>query len=147
MADVAKDSTRRLAHVIDDAELGVRCYPRGTRQLGEPCHLAIVMNSEPVLNFDEEAGDHAPRELVIDITTQCGEVGMLLSALATRPWASADSPVIICADVGDGMGVCYLIRTRQIEEILEIVRDGLDIRGSGLGTNGQVRLDAAFGGG
>lgn len=147
MADMAGDHARRLAHMIDDADMGVRCYPRGTRQIGEPCNLAIVINDERSLEFVEEAGDRAPRELVIDLTTESSGVAMLRSALSTRPWMSADSPVIMCAGTDGAPEISYLIRTREIVEIIEAVRDGLDINGLGQNSDGQVRLDAASGGG
>lgn len=147
MPRMGQDNFGRLAHLIDDPELGVRTFTRGTRQLGDLCKLTVAVNGDEKLTFEEEAGDRAPRELVIDIRSHCGEVVLLLSALETRPWASPDSPVIMCPDTGVGEGLCYLIRTAEISDMLQIIRDGLDIEVPGEFSGGQSRLDAAAGGG
>ncbi|MEM1298885.1 MAG: hypothetical protein AAGH68_06345 [Pseudomonadota bacterium] len=144
---LGQDNLGRLAHLIDDPELGVRTFTRGTRQLGDPCTLTVAVNGDEKLTFQEEAGDRAPRELVVDIRSHCGEVAMLLSALQTRPWASPDSPVIMCPDAGIGDGLCYLIRTVEISDMLQIIRHGLDIEPPGEFAGGQTGLDAAAGGG
>ncbi|MFK7941921.1 MAG: hypothetical protein AB8B85_03270 [Paracoccaceae bacterium] len=146
MPEHGQDNAGCLAHVIEDIDLGLRSFPRGTRQLGETCRLTVAVNSEECLHFDEEAGDLAPREIVIDIRTETTGIERLLSGLRTRPWASADSPVIVCADAAEKSGISYLIRTREISDIVEAIRDGLDIVDPGLPSQANVRLDAAAGG-
>jgi hypothetical protein len=137
------------AHILDDAELTVRQSRRGTRQLGQGCRLTIALNGDACLELEEEAGDRAPRELVVDVCTRSACGPTLLLALATRPWAGPDGPVIMFADAGNKGEVGYLIRTAEITQILEIIREALDLEVPGGWRLGmpETPLDAAAGGG
>lgn len=141
------DNLARHAHLLDDTELGVRTFPRGTRQLGDTCKLIIAFNGDERLVLEEEAGDRAPRELVVDVRTGGTDGSLLLSALRTRPWACPDSPVLICPTEDTEDGICYLIRTPEISEMFEVIRDGLDIESPGEFAGPQTGLDAAAAGG
>ena len=120
------------AHVIDDRDMMLRLFRRGTRQLGERCRLTIALNGEEQLKLEEDAGDRAPRELVVDIRTRVSEADTLIQALRTRPWSGPDGPVIMFSSEGAGASghekIGYLIRTAEIVEILEAIREALDIR-------------------
>lgn len=128
----------------------MRTFPRGTRELGEQCRLTIAVNGTERAHFDEDAGDLAPKELVVDIRSSADDMDMLLSAMETRPWACPDSPVIICPTKSNESGLCYLIRTSEISDMVQVIRDGLDMAPSGSLGWGQInatqtRLDAAAG--
>ena len=145
MAYQGQVNARRLAHIIDDAELGLRTFTRGTRQLGDPCRLILAMNGEEHLCLpEEEVGDRAPRELVIDIRTRSANAALLLRALETRPWLTPENPVIICPDAQAAQGVCYLIRSTEIAEILQAVRQGLDLDPIPEDARIQVQTDTAI---
>lgn len=136
------------AHLVDDAEMTVRVFRRGTRQLGESCKMTVALNGEERLSFDEDAGDRAPRELVIDICTRAGEAETILLALTSRPWLDPDGPVIIFTRPEEDNRIAYLVRNAEISRILDVMRDALDIElGIALEQDedevGETRLDAA----
>lgn len=147
---------RTRAHVIDDINLTIRLFRRGTRQLGQLCRLTIALNGEERVQLEEDAGDRAPRELVADIRTQTPDAETLIRALETRPWAAPDGPLIMFADPGEptgaGQQIGYLVRTVEIEEIIETIRTALDqappMQHFGPGAQArEARLDAAAAGG
>lgn len=140
------------AHVIDDTDLVLRTLRRGTRQLGEPCRLTIALNGEDKLKLEEDAGDGAPRELLIDICTRSESAQTLIRALQTRPWAAPDGAVIMFPGEGGASAekddIGYLVRTTEVVEILQAMREALDLDlpnedlASGM-LAGQTRLDVA----
>ena len=152
MTHQRKNTGGTCTHLVDDAEIEVRVFQRGTRQLGEPCRLTLALNGDERMTFDEDAGDRAPRELVIDIRTKAMLAETVLQAMLGRPWAVPDGPVIIFTRPEAEGSIAYLVRNAEVSRVLEVVRDALDIQPTLANPetefgSAHTRLDAAAGGG
>ena len=139
--------------LIEDVDLAIRVFRRGTRQLGQSCRLMISLNGEERLHFSEDAGDRAPSLLVIDLRMPARQGSVLIRALRSRPWKTRDAPVIIYAPEGDGGDldgpIGYLVKSPPIDYVLETIYQALDLDDVSALTRprraGQTWLDARTG--
>ncbi|MEM7742405.1 MAG: hypothetical protein AAF409_01735 [Pseudomonadota bacterium] len=111
--------------LIEDVHLAIRIFQSGTRGIGDACRLVLSLNGTEIHVLDEDAGDRAPAELVIDLRMPAAEGMRLMAALAARPWRHPDHPVIIVP--GAGGTVDYLVRTPTVGRVLDTIAGELDL--------------------
>ena len=120
--------------LVDDDDVQVNVTRQGKRSLGQPCQLTIAINGEEPLSFLEDAGTAAPKAVIVNLATPRGIAPALRNALRTKPWHHSDAPIIsyswlagMDAEDEDHPIVGYLVKNRPISDLIETIRDTLDL--------------------
>lgn len=133
--------------LLEDIELAVRSFRRGTRTAQEPCELTVSVNGTERLHVSEPAGPMASAQSIIDLRIQQRHEAVLVGALNSCPWRNDDVPVIPYQDTStDTASIRYLICTASVRLILDAIRTALDIpEGAAMIEQAETLLDAAWG--
>ncbi len=120
--------------LIDDDDVYVKVTCQGERSLDQPCQLTIAINGEEPMSFLEDAGTGAPRAAIVNLAAPKGITSALRNALRTKPWHHSDTPIIsyshlteVDSAAGDPPLIGYLIKNRPISDLIETIRDTLDL--------------------
>lgn len=153
MSPVPGPPNGAVVSCLERTDIGVRVFRRGRRHGGARCELTISLNGEERFSAPEEAGPEAPAQVIVDLRAGPGVGETLVAALRAMPWRVPDLPVIAFGLDGDGPGrIGYLVRTAEVDHVLEVIRAALDLDLPGVAppqarATGNWSLDAAAGGG
>ena len=120
--------------LVDDDDVHVNVTLRGERALDQPCQLTIAIDGEDPMSFLEDAGGAAPLTAVVNLAAPKGITSALRSALRTKPWHHSDTPIISYSQLSDRgedtdnpAMIGYLVKNRPITDLIEMIRDTLDL--------------------
>ena len=120
--------------MVEKSDLVVHLTTRGTRAAGQPCQMTLSLNGKEPLSFLEDAGKRAPLSVIVDLEMDRDMGRVLLNAFRTKPWEQPDAPSIVCPNrvsartTHDGADIDYLVRNEPINDLIELIRDALDIQ-------------------
>lgn len=121
--------------LVADGQVNVRVTRQGERYTGQPCQLTISINGGEAISFLEDAGSDAPRAAVVDLTAPDMLCDALMDALRTKPWLHSDTPIIpysLSDRIEARQGpreIGYLVRNQPITDVIDAIRDTLDLTG------------------
>ena len=117
--------------LIEDTDLAVRVFKRGATRADHRCNLTISVNGHERLSMFERAGPAAPANVIVDLRVDPAFGTLLAQSLPGRPWLVEDMPVIVYCEPHTGESedavVKYLMRTPVVEQILDTIRNALDL--------------------
>ena len=121
--------------LVDDDDVQVNVTRRGERALHQPCQLTIAINGEEPISFLEEAGIAAPLSAIVNLGAPTDITSSLRNALKTKPWHHTDTPVIFFSQSterktgtkSDPAMIGYLVKNRPISDLIETIRETLDL--------------------